>query len=143
MEVDLLILSFLGHFSWEVLQAPLFSSLNNTPHFAGILMCLQATFGDLGIALVSYWGSVAVAGGREWARDPTGRAVAVFLAFGLAATIVLEFVNTEILNRWSYADQMPRLPILGTGLSPLLQWVIVPALVVWYLARLAPVSRGG
>lgn len=141
VEVDLLILSFLGHFSWELLQAPLFSSLNDTPHFAGILMCLRATFGDLAIALMAFWGTAAVAGRREWTRKPTARSVAVFLAIGLFATLGLEFANTTILNRWSYADEMPRLPVLGTGLAPILQWIIVPTLVTWYLARLAPARR--
>lgn len=142
VEVDLLILSFLGHFSWELLQAPLFSSLNDTPHFAGILMCLRATFGDLGIALVSFWGAAALCGGRHWSGKPTARSLAVFLAIGLVSTIGLEFANTAILNRWSYANEMPRLPVLGTGLAPILQWLIVPTLVAWYLARLAPARRG-
>jgi len=32
---------------------------------------------------------------------------------------------------------MPRLPVIRTGLSPLLQWIIVPMLVLWYLRRLS------
>ncbi len=39
---------------------------------------------------------------------------------------------------------MPRLPLLGTGLSPIVQWVVVPAgALVW--ARLQPgfPRRGG
>jgi hypothetical protein len=64
--------------------------------------------------------------------------VAVFLGIGLIVTIGFEFVSTEVLNRWAYAAQMPSLPILGTGLAPFLQWLIIPSLVLWYLKRLAP-----
>lgn len=53
-EIDLLVLSFLGHFTWEILQAPLFASLSNTDHFVGIAICLKATFGDLAIALAAF-----------------------------------------------------------------------------------------
>jgi hypothetical protein len=47
-------------------------------------------------------------------------------------TIGLEYLNTDILGRWSYADSMPRVPLLGTGLSPLAQWIAVPTIVAWY-----------
>lgn len=136
VEADLLILSFLGHFAWELLQAPLFSSLDATAHFAGILVCLRATFGDLGIALGAFWCAAWFGGGRAWVARPTVGAVSLFIGFGLVVTIGLEFVNTEVLNRWSYGPGMPRMPIFGTGLAPLLQWMIVPALVLWYLKRL-------
>ncbi|MDH5530419.1 MAG: hypothetical protein OEY05_10295 [Paracoccaceae bacterium] len=136
VEVDLLILSFLSHFSWELLQAPLFSSLEGTGHFAGILICLRATLGDLGIALAAFWCAAWLGDGRGWVSRPTLGTVIAFLGFGLVATISFEFVSTEILNRWSYGPGMPRLPIVGTGFAPLVQWLIVPALVLWYLNRL-------
>ncbi|MDZ4095290.1 MAG: hypothetical protein U1D35_10330 [Paracoccaceae bacterium] len=138
IEADLLILSFLGHFTWELLQAPLFSSLDGTSHFAGIVICLRATLGDMGIALAAFWAAAMIAGGRKWVARPTPRSVAAYLGTGLIVTIGFEYVSTEVLNRWSYAPQMPRLPVLGTGLAPLLQWLIIPTLVLWYLKRLAP-----
>lgn len=137
VEVDLLILSFLGHFAWELLQAPFFSSLQGTGHFEGVLICLRATLGDLGIALAAFWSAVWLGGGRGWVARPTVGTVILFLGFGLVTTIGFEFVSTEVLNRWSYGAGMPRLPIVGTGITPLLQWLIIPTLVLWYLKRLA------
>ena len=67
-----------------------------------------------------------------------GRGFFVFLAVGLIATIALEYLNTEILGRWTYGPEMPRLPILGTGLAPIAQWVVIPIVVLWYLRRLHP-----
>lgn len=142
VEADLVILSFLGHFAWELLQAPLFSSLADEGHITGILICLRATLGDLGIALAAFWAVAIVGRGRDWAARPGMGPVAVYLATGLVATVGLELLNTEILNRWSYASDMPRLPVLGTGLSPLLQWLIIPSLVLWYLHRLSPRNDG-
>lgn len=36
---------------------------------------------------------------------------------------------------WHYSDLMPRLPFLGTGLSPVLQWLILPLFVVSLVHR--------
>ncbi len=137
-EVDLLVLSFLGHFAWEILQAPLFASLGQTEHFAGILICLKATLGDLAIALAAFWSAALVGRDRNWIADTGAAALAVFFAVGLLMTVGLEYLHTEVTNRWAYDRVMPTLPIIGTGLSPILQWVFVPLFVLWYMRRLTP-----
>lgn len=42
---------------------------------------------------------------------------------------------TVIAERWTYAEHMPVLPVLGTGLLPLMQWLILPPLIVWLVYR--------
>jgi hypothetical protein len=49
---------------------------------------------------------------------------------GAAYTILSEWLNVEIRRSWSYTATMPVLPFLGTGLTPLLQWLIVPTLAL-------------
>ncbi len=71
-------------------------------------------------------------------RRPSGTTLAAFVAIGLIVTIALEYWATQIGGRWEYAEQMPRLPLLGTGLAPLLQWVLIPPLVVWLVRRQIP-----
>lgn len=137
-EVDLLVLSFLGHFTWEILQAPLFASLSQTGHFVGIAICLKATFGDLAIALTAFWCAAFAGKGRGWVAKTGTLAPAVFFAIGLLTTVGLEYFNTEMTDRWAYDGSMPVLPVLGTGLSPILQWVFVPMFVLWYMRRLTP-----
>ena len=141
-EVDLLVLSFLGHFAWEILQAPLFSSLSKTEHFVGIAICLKATLGDLVIAIAAFWGAALIGKDRNWFLNKDHRATVAFFAVGLLATVGLEYFSTEVTGRWAYDGVMPLLPLLGTGLSPILQWVFVPMLVLWSLRRLAPQGPG-
>ena len=43
-----------------------------------------------------------------------------------------EYVNIMVRRSWAYADAMPKL--LGIGLSPLPQWVIVPAAAIAWAA---------
>lgn len=135
-EIDLAVLSFFFHLAWEFLQAPLFSNMHNVSHMAGIVTCLQATLGDVAIALAAFWGTAALARSRRWFLMPRLGDMAAFLAIGIAITIGLEYLHTEITDRWAYGDQMPVLPILGTGLAPLAQWLVVPPLSLWYLRRL-------
>ena len=137
-EADLLVLSFLGHFAWEILQAPLFANLGRTEHFVGIAIYLKATIGDLAIALKAFWCAAFAGKGRYWVASTGTPAPAVFLAVGLLATIGLEYFNTEVTDRWAYDGAMPLLPVFGTGLSPMLQWVFVPMFVLWYMRRLTP-----
>src|SRR5713101_7282893 len=49
--------------------------------------------------------------------------------FGVAYTVFSEWRNVTVHSEWTYSDWMPVLSLLGLkiGLSPLLQWAIVPA----------------
>jgi hypothetical protein len=53
---------------------------------------------------------------------------------GLGYTVYSEWLNVNVRETWAYTAWMPRIPPLGTGLSPLLQWIVVPGLaffIVW------------
>ena len=56
----------------------------------------------------------------------------VFTAIVLGAgyTIFSEWLNVQIRRSWSYTAAMPVLPFLGTGLTPLFQWLVVPGLAL-------------
>jgi hypothetical protein len=105
------------------------------------ILKLEATLGDLAIALAAFWTAVVLARNRRWFTLPGRRAPAVFFAVGLLLTIGLEYVHTEITGRWAYDGSMPLIPVIGTGVTPILQWIFVPLLVLWYLRRLHPEKR--
>ena len=48
------------------------------------------------------------------------------ILLGAAYTVFSEWFNVDIRRSWSYTAAMPILPLIGTGLTPLLQWLIVP-----------------
>ena len=136
-EVDLLILSFPMHFTWEFLQAPLFSSMETATHIGGIRTCLLATLGDMVIALVAFWAAALLAGTRNWVGRGDYKAFGLCIGTGVGITIGIELLSTQIFGRWAYGPMMPRLPFIGTGLTPILQWALIPALVLWYMRRLS------
>ena len=53
------------------------------------------------------------------------------LAFGVGYTIYSEWLNISVRGSWTYSDLMPVVPVIGTGLAPLLQWFVVPTLALW------------
>lgn len=61
--------------------------------------------------------------------------MATLIGVGIAITAIFEFLATGILNRWQYSNLMPTLPIVGTGLTPLLQWLLLPPLILWFVKR--------
>lgn len=125
--------SFLFHFAWEILQAPLFARMPMVSHWLATLVCLKATFGDVGIALASF------AVGAWWERDwrwfvmPSNGALVAYLAAGVLITIVLELHAVYWAGRWSYSELMPIVPLLRVGLAPLLQWFALPLAVLLFL----------
>jgi hypothetical protein len=60
------------------------------------------------------------------------------LAFGVGYTIYSEWLNVSVRGTWAYSDLMPVVPIIRTGLTPLLQWLVVPTLALWVALGRAP-----
>ena len=52
------------------------------------------------------------------------------IALGAAYAVFSEWLNVEIRRTWSYTAAMPVVPFLSTGLTPLLQWLVVPGLAL-------------
>lgn len=134
-ELNVAIFAFLLNFVWEFWQVPFFRGMPTAPHWQGVKTCTVATLGDVGIALVAFWAVAAASRSRAWVIDPSAGEVGGFVAVGLAITIVGEWVFTEVLHQWAYASSMPTLPLLGTGLTPVLQWMLLPPLIVWFVHR--------
>lgn len=66
-----------------------------------------------------------------------------FVAVGLAVTSGIEWMALHGLwmVEWQYTTAMPLIPGAGIGLSPLLQWTLLPPLVVWFAKRQLAVPR--
>ena len=136
-EFNLAVFALLLNFPWEVLQAPLFVGVADARFVDVIKGCAQATVGDMVILLIGHAGVALVARDRGWVLTPSRRQLAGFVAIGVSITAVIEWLATHgrWVSSWSYAPAMPVVPGLGLGLAPLLQWVVLPLLVVWFVQR--------
>lgn len=87
-------------------------------------------------------GLAIVIAGCAWPSHGYARVVIAALCFGVGYTVFSEWFNVTVRASWTYAPTMPRLPLLGTGLSPLLQWVVVPLVAfAWASPRSGHVGR--
>ena len=134
-EFGVVVFSFLLHFVWEQLQTPTYAGMAEMAHWPATLVCAQATLGDVGFALIAFAVTALLARSRRWIAEPRAWQVGLFVLVGVLLTVGFEWYYIEISGRWIYSDLMPRMPLIGTGLSPLAQWLIVPPLVVWFTRR--------
>lgn len=134
-EVNIALFALLLNFPWEFLQVPFFDAMGTLDHWQAIVICTRATAGDGVIALLALAAVSGVWRDRYWIRHPRFGQIIVFVLVGVVVTIGLEWHATEVAGRWSYADHMPVVPVIGTGLAPLLQWLVLPPLTVWFARR--------
>ena len=126
-----LVVMALGNLLWEFLQLPLFTLWKTAGPAEIVFAVLHCWSGDVLIAFFTLAAGVLLVGGG-WPRRAYWRTAAATIVLGLAYTVFSEWLNVTVRGSWAYAAAMPRVPPLGTGLSPLLQWVIVPvAAFVW------------
>lgn len=140
-EFAIALFSFLLHFVWEMWQIPLYEGMLEISHWEGVAFCTRAAAGDVLIALVAFWGAAAVSSDRLWLLSPDPIHWCTFLTTGVVITATVEFLSIDILGRWAYAETMPTVPIIGTGLSPVLQWLVLPPIVLWLSKRHLSASR--
>jgi hypothetical protein len=134
-EVNFLIISFLFNFVWEMWQMPFFEGLNTMDHMSVVRLCTQASIGDGVISMLAFWSAALMARSRAWIHALTVYPMVTYLVCGLVITIFMEWLATDILDRWQYGVNMPELPLLGTGILPILQWLILPPLILWVVRQ--------
>lgn len=123
--------SVVANLAWEMLQLPLYTLWTTGTRKQQAFAVLHCTVGDAMIAGLSLLVALALFARGTWPSAGVARVYAASLAFGVCYTIYSEWLNTSIRGSWAYSDLMPVLPVIGTGLAPLLQWFAVPTLTHW------------
>jgi hypothetical protein len=121
--------------AWEFAHLPLYTIWREQDLAANVWAALHCTGGDLLIATASLVGGLVLAGSADWPRGRFLPVAALTVAIGLGYTVFSEYANTTLRGTWAYTDLMPRLPWIGTGLSPILQWLVVPTLALGWARR--------
>ena len=135
--VTYLLASTGGHALWETLQIPLYNIFWNATPAEIAFALFHCAFGDVLIAGFALALASVLTRSTLWQRDGgrAGQVSLVTVLLGVAYTIFSEWLNTDLRANWAYTAAMPVLPVLGTGLAPLLQWVVVPLFALWSTHR--------
>ena len=109
---------------WEIFQLPLYTIYYEADLQAIAYAIAHCTLGDALIALSSYLLAAVVTRSWDWPADRAAPGTAVAVVAGLAYTALSEWLNVSVRGSWAYSPDMPQL--FGLGLSPLLQWLVLP-----------------
>ena len=137
-ETNILIFAFLLNYPWEFLQVPFFEGMAVATHWDAVKVCTRATLGDAAIMLLAYWSVAVAVSDRWWFRASSRMQMLGFIAVGVIITVTIEHFATQSMDPawgWRYSDSMPTVPIVGVGLTPLLQWILLPPLAIWFIRR--------
>ncbi|MEI7750121.1 MAG: hypothetical protein WCJ25_03895 [Candidatus Moraniibacteriota bacterium] len=124
--VPIAVLSYVLNLAWEMSQAFLFA-----PHFSGavdfIFIHVVVAFTDVMLTLLIlspefFLFDRIFRKGDEWKRI----VLTASLGFLIAVGIERYALSTGM---WAYGSFMPILPILGVGLTPVLQMAVLPIFV--------------
>lgn len=131
-------LALLLNFPWEIAQLPLYVLWDDPDRVRVAAYVLHCLLGDVLIAVSVYLLTAIVFRDLAWPMRRPWTAGAFMLAAGLGFTVFSEWYNVYVLAAWAYKPAMPT--IAGIGLTPLLQWVVVP-LWMLFIARRLPAFR--
>ena len=124
--------AFIANLFWEFAHIPLYTIWREGTTNEILFAVFHCTGGDILIAGSCLIGSMCVLGTKSWPCERYAQVAAATVISGIFYTILSEWLNTEIRGAWAYTEFMPSLPIIGTGRSPFLQWIVVPiAAFLW------------
>ena len=127
------VLALVLHLIWEIGQLPFYTLWEEANAWRIALYVTHCVAGDGIIATLSYLAVALAWREADWPRQRPWTGGTTLVALGLGYTVFSEWYNVYRAGAWAYAEIMPR--ILGIGLTPLLQWVVVPIIMLVLIQR--------
>ena len=122
----IILFAFLLNFAWEIIQIPLYK--NSSYSLMHITFCALASVADAIVVLLIYLVLGFIFKNSLWIQKLTWYKVLLIISIGGTGAALTEIWYLSLAN-WSYADAMPIIPVVNVGLSPILQFMILPLLV--------------
>ena len=119
------VLSFLLNFIWELIQIPLYK--NSSYDIVHIAFCALASLADAIMVLLLYFGFAFVFRNQFWIQHLKWQRIIIVILIGGIGAVLAE-IRHLTLGNWAYAGSMPIIPIINVGISPVLQFMLLPLL---------------
>ncbi len=131
--------SFALNLVWEIGQLPLYTLYGTESAGRITYAVIHCTAGDVVIAVFSLLLATLLTWRADWplTRPWSGSGIAILS--GLSYTAYSEWHNVYQTHAWAYSESMPL--VFGIGVSPLLQWLVVPAALTLIVRRRARERR--
>jgi hypothetical protein len=125
--------TFAANLAWEFIHAPLYTLWRTESSGTIVFSVLHCTAGDLIIGGIALLAALVIAGHSDWPHRRFFAIAGLTILFGLGYTLYSEWSNVYVRQTWAYTEAMPL--IFGIGLTPILQWLIVPTLAFFAVRR--------
>lgn len=127
------LLALAMHLLWEIGQLPFYTLWQEGEPWRIALYVLHCVLGDVMIATLSYLAVALTWRQMNWLRQRLWVGGTMLIAMGLGYTVFSEWHNVYRIGSWAYSDAMPL--IFGIGITPLLQWLVVPGVMLALIQR--------
>lgn len=121
------------HLAWEIGQLPFYTIWEEAGAWRIALYVTHCVLGDVMIATLAYLAVALAWRQADWPRQRPWTGGIMLVALGLGYTVFSEWYNVYRIGAWTYTAVMPRM--LGIGLTPLLQWLVVPSVMLVLIQR--------
>ena len=122
--------------AWEIVQLPLYTIWEEARPGWIAFAVLHCTAGDVLIGAAALALALILCRAGKPADWPATRIGTVMVLLAVSYSLISERINIAQGN-WAYSSRMPVLPWVEVGISPLLQWVVVPLVAfLWANRRL-------
>ena len=132
-----LLFAFILNFAWEIIQGPLY--IGFTYSISHIAFCGLASVADAIMVLLIYFILAIIYKEPLWIKHINIQRTLILISIGGIGAILAE-IRYLSLGNWDYAPSMPILPFVHAGLSPVLQFILLPGLI-FYLSFSQLVNR--
>jgi hypothetical protein len=128
-------LGTIANFPWEMAHSFLYRGVPGFTLEQHLVCCGLASVAD-GVAMAAiFGGGAALFRDPKWTRDLSAARLGVTMLLGLLGAVITEWLALH-LGWWGYGPSMPRVPGTELGVSPLVQFVVLPLVVLfWALPR--------
>lgn len=132
-----LILLACGNLIWEFVHMPFYAVWNGATAGEIVIYALHCVGGDLLIGTSSLFLAAILVALPSSPKQRYWMTAFSTVIFGVVYTVWSERYNVYVLESWSYSESMPIIPGLKIGVTPTLQWLMIPFGCFWILRRSA------
>ena len=125
-------LSFVLNLAWEMLQMPLFKNMDLS--WQSTLFCALASVADTLMVLLLFNVFALANKSFLWVYSISGKQILLLILIGGIGAVLAERRHVTA-GSWAYSDAMPVIPIVEAGLSPVLQFILLPWLIFEIASR--------
>lgn len=134
----LAVVSFGLNWPWEMGQMWAYAEMAGRQWWDTLLPCTLAALGDVAVTFAVWAVGALAAADVRWGMAGRWNAYLAAALLGGACAVAFEWKALGS-GRWHYTDRMPVVPVLGVGLWPLFQLMLLAPLALglarWWAAR--------